>query len=37
MKTIPLWLQDYVDACNRHDAAAVVAMMRPTRLSVVRP
>ncbi|MGW3959978.1 ester cyclase [Amycolatopsis sp. NPDC005003] len=24
---VPGWIQDYVDACNRHDAAAVVAMM----------
>ncbi|MEU5259280.1 nuclear transport factor 2 family protein [Amycolatopsis sp. NPDC021455] len=24
---VPGWIQEYVDACNRHDAAAVVAMM----------
>ena len=24
---VPDWIQEYVDACNRHDAAAVVAMM----------
>ncbi|EOD68817.1 nuclear transport factor 2 family protein [Amycolatopsis vancoresmycina] len=24
---VPGWIQQYVEACNRHDAAAVVAMM----------
>jgi steroid delta-isomerase-like uncharacterized protein len=24
---VPGWIQEYVGACNRHDAAAVVAMM----------
>jgi steroid delta-isomerase-like uncharacterized protein len=23
----PVWVQEYVNACNRHDSAAVVAMM----------
>lgn len=32
--TFPQWLLDYVDACNRHDPAAIVAQMTPDVLVV---